>query len=406
MDSIITAAARALAAGDPLGALNFVALRDDAPALAMRGIAMAQLGDLPRARTLVRKAARSFGANEPVARARCLLAEAEIALAARDLDACAGALGAAAQTLEAHGDHVNAAHARYLDVRRLLLLGRLDEAESALMLLDPAGLPAVLQTAHELTAAGIAMRRLRAGAARILIGRAAAHARQARVQALVEEVNQAVRALDSPAARLIVLGAERTILLDEVEALMASPALVVDACRYLVQHGDAQVRLARRPILFTLARALAQAWPRDVSREALIAQAFRIRHMDDTHRARLRVEMSRLRAVLRPLAGVRATAGGFLLVPGAGQGVAILARPADDAHAPVLALLADGEAWSSSALAQALGASQRTLQRALDALAAADKVQSFGRGRARRWSMPPMPGFATSLLLPSSLGGV
>jgi hypothetical protein len=214
-----------------------------------------------------------------------------------------------------------------------------------------------------------------------------------------------VRALDAPAARLTVLGVERTILLDEVEALIASPALVVDACRYLVQGGGTQVRLARRPILFTLARALAQAWPRDVSREALVAQAFRIRHMDDTHRARLRGEMSRLRAVLRPLAGVRATAGGFLFVPAAGQGVAVLARPAGDAHAPVLALLADGEAWSSSALAQALGASQRTLQRALDALAAAGKVQSFGRGRARRWSMPPTPGFATSLLLPSSLGG-
>ncbi|HEU4374087.1 MAG TPA: helix-turn-helix domain-containing protein [Telluria sp.] len=405
MDSIITAAARALAAGDPLSALNFVALRDDAPALAMRGIAMAQLGDLTRARTLVRKAARAFGTSEPVARGRCLLAEAEIALAARDLDACLTALGAARQALDAHGDHVNAAHARYLEVRRLLLIGRLDEAERALMLLDPASLSAALRTAHELTAAGIAMRRLRAGAARVLLARAAAHARLSGIRALMEEVRQASRMLDAPAARLIVHGGERTVLLDEVEALMASPTIVVDSCRYLVKHGDAEINLARRPILFTLARTLAQAWPGDISREALIAQAFRIRHVDDTHRARLRVEMSRLRAVLRPMAGVSATAGGFMLVPGAAQDVAVLAHPAGDAHAPVLALLADGEAWSSSALAQALGASQRTVQRALDVLAAAGMVQAFGRGRARRWSMPPMPGFATSLLLPTALAG-
>jgi hypothetical protein len=405
MDSIITAAARALAAGDPLSALNFVALRDDAPALAMRGIAMAQLGDLTRARTLVRKAARAFGTRESLAGGRCLLAEAEIALAARDLDACLSALGSAGRALEAHGDHVNVAHARYLEVRRLLLLGRLDEAEGALMLLDPVSLPASLRSAHELTAAGIAMRRLRAGAARVLLARAAAHARLSGIDALVQEVDQALRMLDAPAARLIVRGVERTILLDEVEALMASPTIVVDSCRYLVKHGDAVVKLARRPILFTLALALAQAWPGDASREVLIAQAFRIRHVDDTHRARLRVEMSRLRAVLRRVAEVSATADGYMLAPGAGQDVAVLAHPAGDAHAPVLALLADGEAWSSSALAQALGASQRTVQRALDRLAAAEMVQAFGRGRARRWSMPPMPGFATSLLLPTALAG-
>src|SRR5678815_5478426 len=138
MDSLITAAARALAAGDPLGALNRIALREDAPALALRGIAMAQLGDLVRAKALVRSAARAFGPREAVARARCIVAEAEIALAARDLRWPAEALDAARATLEAHGDRVNAAHARYLDVRRLLLIGRLDEAEHALGELDPA----------------------------------------------------------------------------------------------------------------------------------------------------------------------------------------------------------------------------------------------------------------------------
>src|SRR6185312_6834903 len=132
MDSLIATAARALAAGDPLGALNYVALRDDAPALALRGIALAQLGDLPRARMLVRRAARAFGAKAPIARARCLVAEAEIALASRELGWSAKALDAARATLEAHGDRVNAAHALYLGVRRLLLLGHLDEAERAL----------------------------------------------------------------------------------------------------------------------------------------------------------------------------------------------------------------------------------------------------------------------------------
>jgi hypothetical protein len=290
-----------------------------------------------------------------------------------------------------------------LAVRRLLLMGRLDDAEATLMALDPASLPPALRTAHELTAAGISMRRLRASAARTLHARAASHARQAGSPALVAEVNQALSMLNAPAARLLIQGEARTVLLDEVETLIASPALVVDACRYLVQHGATQIKLARRPILFTLAHALAQAWPHDASRETLVARAFRIRQIDETHRARLRVEMGRLRAVLRPVAGVRATARGFMLVPPEGQAVALLERPVDEAHAPVLALLADGEAWSSSALALALGASQRTVQRALDALAAAQKIQAFGQGRARRWSVPPMPGFATSLLLPTAL---
>ena len=153
MDSLITAAARALAAGDPLGALNRVALRDDAAALALRGIAMAQLGDLVRAKALLRSAARAFGPKEAVARARCLVAEAEIALASRDLTWPAKALDAARATLEAHGDGVNAAHARYLEIRRLLLIGRLEEAERRLAELDPAPLPPTLRAAHALVSA-------------------------------------------------------------------------------------------------------------------------------------------------------------------------------------------------------------------------------------------------------------
>jgi hypothetical protein len=404
MDSMITAAALSLAQGDPLGALDRVALRDDAPALALRGIAMAQLGDLARARQLVRRAARAFGAKEAVARARCLLAEAEIALAVRDLDPCATLLADAHRTLEEHGDHANAAHARYLEIRRLLLMGRLDDAEQRLAALDPAGMPRALRAAHELTAAGIAMRRMRAQAARAALVRADAHARASGIAALGAEIGWAVRLLDAPAARLITPIGPRDVLLDEVERLMASTALVVDGCLHAVHHLGLEVRLARRPVLFALVRALAEAWPHDAPRETLILAAFRIRHPDETDRARLRVEMGRLRTVLRGVAGVRATPRGFQLVPRDGIEVAVLARPVDDDHAPVLALLADGEAWSSSALALALGTSQRTIQRSLEALAAAGKIQAFGQGRARRWSMLPLPGFATNLLLATAPG--
>ncbi len=166
MDSLITAAARALAAGDALGALKRVALRNDAPALALRGIVMAQLGDLVRAKALLRSAARAFGPKEVVARARCVVAEAEIALVSRDLGWPAKALDTARATLEAHGDRVNAAHARNLEVRRLLLIGRLDEVDQALTGLDSAALPPALRAAHELVVAGIAMRRLQTQTAR------------------------------------------------------------------------------------------------------------------------------------------------------------------------------------------------------------------------------------------------
>jgi hypothetical protein len=403
MDSLITAAARALAAGDPLGALNRVALRDDGPALALRGIAMAQLGDLTRAKALLRRAARAFGPREAVARARCVVAEAEIALVSRDLGWPAKALDAARATLEAHGDPVNAAHARHLGVRRLLLIGRLDEAELRLAELDPAPLPAASRAAYELVVAGIAMRRLRTTEARAALARAGSAAGQAGIPALTAEVESASRVLDTPAARLIARGEDRLLLLEEVEALLASPALVVDACRLVVRDAHTAVSLATRPVLFALARALAEAWPADVPRGTLVARAFRAKHADESHRARLRVEVGRLRTVLRTLAGVSATTRGFALVPRRTREVVVLARPVEEEHAAVLAFLADGESWSSSALALALGASQRTVQRALDSAAAAGKVQSFGRGRARRWMTPPTPGFTTTLLLPAPL---
>ncbi|CAB3704387.1 helix-turn-helix domain-containing protein [Paraburkholderia rhynchosiae] len=403
MDPLIQAAAQALAAGDPLGALKRVALRDDASALALRGIAMAQLGDFIRAKALVRSAARAFGPKQAVARARCVVAEAEIALASRDLAWPAKALGAARATLEAHGDRANAAHAGYLEVRRLVLIGRIDEAESTLAALDPAPLPPALRAAHELVVAGVALRRLQTRTARAAFAQAKQAAHEARIPALIAEVESASHTLNLPAARLIARGEERLLLLDEVEALLASKAFVVDACRHVVQKADAVASLARRPVLFTLVYVLAQAWPTDVPRDTLIARAFRAKHADDSHRARLRVEIGRLRTVLGALADVSATRHGFALTPRDARAVVVLARPVEETHAAMLALLADGESWSSSALALALGASQRTVQRTLDSLAAAGKAQSFGRGRARRWMAPPASGFATTLLLPTPI---
>ncbi|HUA77043.1 MAG TPA: hypothetical protein VMA86_05190 [Acetobacteraceae bacterium] len=405
MDSLITAAARALAAGDPLGALNRVALRDDAPALALRGIALAQLGDLVRARSLLRSAARAFGPKEVVSRARCLIAEAEIALVSRDLGWPAKTLDAAGASLEAYGDRVNAAHARTLEARRLLLIGRLDEAERRLAAPNAAPLPPASRVARELVAAGIAIRRLQTKPARAALARAHHAARAADIPALAAEVESASRVMSTPAARLIASGEDRLLLLEEVEALLTSGALVVDACRHAVRNGGTIVPLATRPVLFALARALAEAWPADVPRSVLIARAFRARHADQSHRARLRVEIGRLRAALRPLAEVSATTQGFALAPRRERSLVVLAPPVEEPHAAVLAFLADGESWSSSALALALGASPRTVQRALEQLAQAGKVQPFGRGPARRWTTPSVPGFPTSLLLPGPLPG-
>ncbi|QOZ71444.1 MULTISPECIES: hypothetical protein [Bradyrhizobium] len=403
MESLITAAARALEAGDPLGALNRVALRNDAPSLALRGIAMAQLGDLAKAKTLLRSAARAFGPREAVARARCVVAEAEIALVSRDLSWPVKALAAARATLQQHGDLANAAHAGHIEARRLLLVGRVDEAERTLAGLGTPPLPPASLAIRELVAAGIAIRRLRTRDARAALGRAARAARLANIPALVAEVGSANLILDTPAARLIAGGNEHPLLLGEVERLATSTALVVDTFHHVVRRQGVAVSLGTRPVLFALARLLAQAWPADVSREMLIAGAFRAKHADESHRARLRVEVGRLRTKLKPLAEISATKQGFVLAPRKTRDILVLARPVEEKHAAVLAFLADGEPWSSSALALALGTSARTVQRALDELARSNKVQSFGHGRARRWMTPPVPGFPTGLLLPTPL---
>lgn len=401
MDPLIRAAARALSAGDPLGALKWIALRDDAPALALRGIAMAQMGDLPRARDLLRRAGRAFGAKERLARARCALAEAEIALVTRDLGGTLQNLVTARAVLTVCDDRANAAHAGYLEARLLLLIGRLRDARDALAAIDRTDLSLPSQVGCELVSAGIAMRRIDAEMANAALQRAARIAERAAIPALQAEVAKAARALREPVARLIVEGRSQPLRLDEVQALLASDVLVVDACRNALRAGATIIPLTTRPVLLKLLRALAEHWPAAVSRQTLLRCAFGARHDDDSHRVRLRVEIARLRALIRPLAKVQAKGDGYALIPAAARKVAVLAPMAEGQHGDVLALLSDGEAWSSSALALALNVSARTVQRALEQLAADGLVDAIGHGRARRWITHTVPGFPTSLLLPA-----
>ncbi|WDR01949.1 HTH domain-containing protein [Devosia algicola] len=402
MDALMTTAARALALGDPLAALKHVALRDDAPALALRGIAMAQLGDLARARELLGNAARAFGAREPIARARCNLAIAEIALVLRDLGRPMDGLDATRSTLETVGDRANAAHARYLQARRLLLIGRLDEAERILGDLDTDELPITSRAGYQLVAAGIAIRRMRAKPARDAFVRAKSAAADVGNAALKAEVDRAVQAFEAPTARRITCHTQQLLRFEEVEALMASDALIIDSCRNAVRVETDIVSLAGRLVLMALLRLLGESWPNDASRKELLVRAFGARQEDQSHRARLRVEIGRLRAAVRPLAEIRATERGFVVEPHKAGSVVVLAPPVENEHGDVLALLADGEAWSSSALALALDVSPRTVQRALETLAENGRVEWFGNGRARRWIAASVPGFPTSLLLPAN----
>jgi uncharacterized membrane protein len=403
MDSLIAAAARALAVGDALGALEHIALRDDPPALALRGIAMAQLGEYPRARELLRRAGRGFGAHERMLRARCVVAEAEIALAMRDLSGSTRSLATAAAALDALGDHGNAHQARLIAARRLLLLGRITDSSSALAGVDMRGLSPALTTVAELTAAELALRTLRIDAARAALARAQEAADRAGVPALQAEVAEARTALERPAARRVVADGAQSLRLDEVAAILSSGALVVDACRRGLRAGETWRSLARRPVLFALACALAESAPGDVDRDVLLARVFRARRADESHRARLRVEIGRLRVLVAGVAGIEATASGYVLKPRDARDVVVLSPPVDGDQAALVALLSDGAAWSTSALALALGTSQRTVQRALLELESAGRVRSIRRGRARRWVAPPLTGFTTILLLPTAL---
>ncbi len=401
MDALLTAAARNLAAGDVLAALSKVSLRSDPPALALRGIAMAQLGELARARALLRQAHKAFGRNEGVARARCVVADAEIGLALRELEGASTALLAAARRLEAAHDSANALQAWLIVARRALLLGRGADAAAALDHVQGQPLPPALAAMAALTRATLAARTLQIPLAQQGVREATLAAQQSGIAALQKEVAQAGAELRKPAARCT----GEVLDLPQVRALLDGPHCVVDGCRRGVWNAGRWQPLARRPLLFTLLRAVGTAWPEAASRDALIASVFRTRHGDDTHRVRLRVEIGRLRKLLPEGVTVTSTSDGYRLEVAEGRRVAVLDPPFDDASAAVAALLADGAAWSSSALALALGISQRGAQRALADLQAQGRVRATGQGRTQRWRAMPLTGFTTILLLPRLLPG-
>jgi DNA-binding transcriptional ArsR family regulator len=406
MDSAISTAARALSVGDPLGALKYVALRQDGPALALRGIAMAQLGELGHARNLLRRAATAFGEQEPLSRARAVVAQAEVALALRDLAGAARGLDDAAALLLRRGDVANAAFAKLVQVRRLALLGEVDAATRTLSRLDLTHAPARFAALASLTAADLAMKRIDAQAATLALARARDAAVSAGIPALLTEVLAAEKQLAAPVARLLSEGQERLVSLFELPELFASGKLVVDACRREARLANGVVSLVTRPILLELLVALGEGAPGGVQRDALILRVFGARRANETHRVRLRVEVGRLRKLLRRLAELRATPAGFALSALGGAAVAVLLPPTQGEASALLALLRSGEAWATSALAAGVGKSQRAVQRALSELEQSGKVRASGKGRARRWVATPVAGLATTLLLvaPGTLG--
>ena len=313
MDSAISTAARALSVADPLTALRFVALRSDPPALALRGIAMAQLGELSHGRALLRRAAHGFGEREAVARARCVIAQAEVALALRDLSGAERGLSEAVTLLEKRGDVDNAAFARLVQVRRQTLLGDVARAERELARLSFAKMPPRLAAIGHLAAADLAMKRVDSARAEDALARARAAAAQAHIVPLLAEVDKAEKQLGEPVARALEAGEERPLLLRELRAVWASGKLVVDACRREARLGEQRVSLVTRPVLLELLVALGEVLPGDVARDVLIARVFGARRVNDSHRVRLRVELGRLRKLVARLAEVRATAAGFAL---------------------------------------------------------------------------------------------
>ncbi len=405
MDPVVQLAARALAAGDPLAALKRIALRDDAHALALRGVAMAQLGEWRRARELLRRAARAFGPAAPLSRARCVVAEAEVALASRDLKHDPPELQRASSTLEAGGDGANAALARLTAARRAILLGQIEDAQRMLGQVKLAAAPLHLVATAELVRADVATRALRTGDASAALKRAQVAAERSGIPALRAEVRAASARLQAPVARLRGAGSDRLVRLAEVEQLFRSEALVVDACRRELRWGGRIVRLQERAVLFELLWALAEALPEPATRIELFRRAFAVQRPNDSTRARLRVEIGRLRSLISAFAGIVATSDGFRLQPRQTTAIQVLTPPSEGEADALLALLRGGEPWSTSDLASALGKSQRSVQRALGELEAARRVYSVGKGRARRWLTPPVSPlapfaqYATAMLL-------
>lgn len=400
MDPVLRSALQALRTGDALAVLQRTALREDGAALVLRGIACAQLGDLARSAALLRRALAALGRGDRVWRIGCLAAAGDVALAERDLPRAGRLLDRAERSLR-RGDGADLAHVRLLQARRALLLGRVDVAATTLATLRALRATLPTQALAAALAGEIALRRRRPHDATAAFAAAHAVAVRTGLGNLVAEIERASAVLGQPAARLARRAVDAACTLAELHALGDDGALVVDGCQRVVRSGRHTVVLRRRPVLWTLLQALATAAPDGVSREALIAVAFAGRRADESHRARLRVEMARLRALLRPFASVQATPHGFQLLPHATT-VHVLVPPVDSPAAAALALLADGCAWSTASLALALGSSQRTLQRALADLHTAGQVERRGRGRQQRWAIAPLLPFATCMLLPSA----
>ena len=399
MDSALETAAQALSVFDPLAALKIVALREDPDALAMRGVAMAQLGDYGASRKLLERAAKAFRPNDSRAGARCLAARGEVSLACRDLADAGRAFDAALRELDAQGDRLNAAFVRVQRVRRLVLMGAVGEAAAMLRAIDLEDTPPRLRATADLVGADIAMRNLDPDGARQALVRARRAARFAAIASLSDEIERAAVDLEVPVARAVREGVEQHVDLDGVTAILRSNDLVVDACRRTIRVGSDVVSLVTRPVLMALAITLASACPHDASRASLVAAAFGGRRVTDSMRARLRVEIGRLRRSIADLADLMPTEQGYALQSRSRAGVVVLLPPAPGETSALLALLRGGESWTTSALATAMGTSQRTVQRALIALHDEGRVEAIGRGRAQRWVARPPEGFATTLLL-------
>jgi tetratricopeptide (TPR) repeat protein len=397
MDSALEHAARALARFEPLAALQGVALREDTEALALRGIALAQLGEFQSSRRLLDRASKGFGSREPLQRARCLLASAEVLLALRDTKAALRRLETALDAFQVSRDRDNTVFTRLQLARLFLLTGKLDECERALKRADVTRAAPSRRALHAMLRADLALRRSRIGEARIAFREAYRAARSARILPLLAEIERAQQALDSPVATLSTNSQERTLTRAELCTRSDRNELLIDAARKRIQSGDAAVELRSRPVLFALLLTLAERFPAGAARGELITNAFGMKRGSDSLRARLRVELARLRRLLRPFASIEATDLGFRLRTEARVAVVKpLKSGPDDA---VLALLVDGEAWPTSALATALGTSQRSVQRSLNALSARGAVRAFGRGRMQRWRLALASDSATSLLL-------
>ncbi|HEX2734723.1 MAG TPA: HTH domain-containing protein [Polyangiaceae bacterium] len=406
MDSGLSTASRALSVGDPIGALKFVGLRNDPPALALRGIALAQLGELKDARALLVRAVKAFEPGEQLARARCLVAQAEISLATRDLAGANRGLAAARELLMARGEWDNALLAGLIDVRRLALLGDVDAARASFDALSRTRVSSRLQALAELTTADLAIKRLDCAAAQRALRAAREAALASSIPQLVAEAQRASDQFEAPVARLRRAGEESDLNLSQLSGLYASHDFIVDVCQREVRSGMKRVNLVRRPVLLELAQSLAASAPSSVSRELLIERVFGARKINDSHRVRLRVEIGRLRKLLKEVAQIVSTHGGFALEPTSSRPVALVTPAMDGARSALLALLRSGESWSTSALAEALGKSQRAVQRALSELEALGKVRASGKARAQRWVAAPGAQIATTLLLvaPGTLG--